>query len=61
MKIDLMNVLYTTSMVLLAFAAAIVITKTISKYTQKENAEEEKADNEKTKNENTENENTEKE
>jgi len=56
-----MNVLYTTSMVLLAFAAAIVITKTISKYTQKENAEEEKADNEKTKNENTENENTEKE
>jgi len=35
LKIDLMNVLYTTSMVLLAFVAAIVLTKTISKYTKK--------------------------
>ncbi|MDM5263858.1 MULTISPECIES: hypothetical protein [Sulfurovum] len=35
MKIDLMNALYTTSMVLLAFVAALVITKTISKYTEK--------------------------
>jgi hypothetical protein len=39
MKIDLMNALYTTSMVLLAFVAAIVITKTISKYTQKKDEE----------------------
>ncbi len=39
MKIDLMNVLYTTSMVLLAFVTAIVITKTISKYTQKKDKE----------------------
>jgi len=35
-----MNVLYTTVMVLLAFVAAIVITKTISKYIKKENEEE---------------------
>jgi hypothetical protein len=35
MKIDLMHALYSTSMVLLAFVAALVITKTISKYTQK--------------------------
>jgi len=41
MKIDLMNILYTTSMVLLAFVAAIVITKTISKYVKKEDKEEE--------------------
>jgi len=41
LKIDLMNVLYTTSMVLLAFVAAIVITKTISKYTNKKDGEEE--------------------
>ncbi len=39
MKIDVMNVLYTTSMVLLAFVTAIVITKTISKYTQKKDKE----------------------
>ncbi|MEA2048824.1 MAG: hypothetical protein U9O64_10320 [Campylobacterota bacterium] len=35
MKIDIMQALYTTSMVLLAFVAAIVVTKTISKYTKK--------------------------
>jgi len=40
LNIDLMNVLYTTVMVLLAFVAAIVITKTISKYIKKENEEE---------------------
>ena len=45
MKIDLMNVLYTTSMVILAFVAALVVTKTISKYVQK-NDEEEKEENE---------------
>ena len=36
MKIDLMGVLYTTSMILLAFVAAIVVTKTISKYIKNE-------------------------
>jgi hypothetical protein len=36
MKIDLMNALYTTSMILLAFVAAIVVTKTISKYVKKD-------------------------
>ena len=41
MKIDLMNVLYTTSMVILAFVAALVITKTISKYLQKEDQQDE--------------------
>jgi hypothetical protein len=41
MNIDLMNVLYTTSMIILAFFAAIVITKTISKYTKKEDEEKE--------------------
>ena len=35
MKIDLMNILYTTSMVLLAFVSAIVITKTITKFIEK--------------------------
>ncbi len=35
MKIDIMNVLYTTSMVLLAFVGAIVVTKTIVKYAKK--------------------------
>ncbi len=35
MKIDLMNVLYTTSMVLLAFVSAIVLTKTIVKYSKR--------------------------
>lgn len=40
MKIDLMNVVYTTTMVLLAFVAAIVLTKTISKYVKKEDEEE---------------------
>ena len=39
MKIDLMHALYTTSMVLLAFVAALVITKTISKYTEKKDGE----------------------
>ncbi|MFK5974871.1 MAG: hypothetical protein QM493_00060 [Sulfurovum sp.] len=35
MKIDIMNVVYTTSMVLLAFVGAIVVTKTIAKYAKK--------------------------
>jgi len=42
MKIDLMNVLYTTSMVILAFFAAVVITKTVAKYLPKEDEEKEK-------------------
>ncbi|WP_373034085.1 hypothetical protein [Sulfurovum sp.] len=42
MKIDLMNVLYTTSMVILAFFAAVVLTKTVSKYLPKEDEEKEK-------------------
>ncbi len=41
MKIDLMNTLYTTSMILLAFVAAIVVTKTISKYVKKEEDQQE--------------------
>lgn len=40
MSIDIGNALYTTGMILLAFVTAIVITKTISKYTQKEEEEE---------------------
>ena len=40
MNIDLMNVLYTTSMIILAFVTAIVVTKTISKYLKKEDEEE---------------------
>ena len=43
MKIDLMNVLYTTSMIILAFVSAIVVTKTISKYTKKEDEKEEES------------------
>jgi len=35
MKIDIMNVLYTTSMIILAFVTALVVTKTISKYIEK--------------------------
>ncbi|QOR61624.1 hypothetical protein ACM66Z_09310 [Sulfurovum sp. ST-21] len=35
MKIDLINVAYTVSMVILAFVAAIVLTKTISRYVEK--------------------------
>jgi hypothetical protein len=41
MKIELMDVLYTTSMIILAFFAALVITKTISKYLPKEEEKEE--------------------
>ena len=41
MKIDIMNALYTASMIVLAFVSAIVVTKTISKYLKKEDEEEE--------------------
>ena len=32
MKIDLLQILYTVMMVILAFLAAVVVTKTLSKY-----------------------------
>ena len=47
MKIDLMNVLYTTSMVLLAFVTAIVVTKTIAKYAKRFEDEEDANKNKK--------------
>lgn len=40
MKIELMQVLYTVIMVILAFLAAIVITKTLSKWLKLEDEEE---------------------
>jgi len=40
MKIELMEILYTTSMIILAVFAALVITKTISKYLPKEEEKE---------------------
>ena len=41
MKIDIVNVVYTVAMILLAFTAALVVTKTIGKYTtKKENNDE---------------------
>ncbi len=40
MKIDIMQALYSASMILLAFVAALVVTKTIGKYLSKEEEEE---------------------
>ena len=40
MKIDVMNAVYTTAMILLAFVTALVVTKTIGKYTSKDEDEE---------------------
>lgn len=40
MKIDVMEAVYITAMILLAFVAALVITKTISKYFIKNEEEE---------------------
>lgn len=48
MEIDLMNVLYTTFMILLAFLSAIILTKGVSKYSKKfedEDEEEDKKEN----------------
>jgi len=42
MKIDLLQILYTVAMVILAFLAAVVVTKTVGKYFSKEEHEEEK-------------------
>jgi len=36
MKIDILHAGYTVAMILLAFVAALVITKTIGKYTSKD-------------------------
>jgi len=41
MNIDIGNALYTTAMILLAFVAALVVTKTVGKYFSKEKSEEE--------------------
>ena len=40
MKIDIANALYSVAMILLAFITALVITKTITKYTNKEDKNE---------------------
>jgi hypothetical protein len=42
MKIDILHALYTGGMIILAFIAALVVTKTVSKYIEKK----EKKDNE---------------
>jgi len=42
MNIDVGNALYTAAMILLAFVAALVVTKTVGKYFSKEESEEEK-------------------
>ena len=39
MKIDIMHTLYSVSMIILAFISALVITKTVAKYTQKKDKE----------------------
>ncbi len=41
MKIDMMNVLYTGSMILLLFVSAIVITNVITKYIDKKKKDKE--------------------
>jgi len=41
MKIDIMNMVYTVSMILLAFVSAIVVTKTISKWLKLDEKEKE--------------------
>jgi len=39
MKIDILHAIYTVAMILLAFVTALVVTKTIGKYTSKEDEE----------------------
>jgi len=39
MKIDLMHVFYVVSMIILAFTAALVVTKTLIKYVDKRKKE----------------------
>jgi len=40
MKIDILNAIYTIAMILLAFVTALVVTKTISKYFNKDKEDE---------------------
>ncbi len=44
MKIDIMNVLFTVSMILLAFTSAIIVTKSIVQFVEKKEKEKEKKD-----------------
>ena len=39
MKIDIIHVLYTTALIVLAFIAALVVTKTLLKYLDKKEKE----------------------
>jgi len=41
MKIDILHATYTAIMIILAFVTALVVTKTIGKYTSKEEQEDE--------------------
>jgi len=41
MKIDILHAAYTVIMIILAFSTALVVTKTIGKYTSKDEAVEE--------------------
>jgi len=41
MKIDILHAAYTASMIILAFVTALVVTKTIGKYTSKDETDEE--------------------
>jgi len=41
MKIDILHAAYTAIMIILAFVTALVVTKTIGKYTSKEEQEDE--------------------
>lgn len=41
MKVDIMHALYTGGMIILAFVAALVVTKTLSKYLDKKEKDEE--------------------
>jgi len=40
-KVDIMHALYTGGMIILAFVAALVVTKTLSKYLDKKEKDEE--------------------
>ena len=42
MKVDVGHAVYTIVMILLAFTAALVVTKTVAKYIQKKDTKEEK-------------------
>jgi len=42
MKIDIANIIYTVSMIILVFVSSLVVTKTISKYVKKDEVEDKK-------------------